>query len=187
MANCNTTLSNIATSCDGSKGGLATVVYIIHRDDVDFANITYVEQTAPYATIDSLPTLGTPAAKFAKFEFPRNSASYTSTAQYDGTTNSYSYCQNELVMNFRRMDASKRLAINALLQSDCFAVVKDANGSIYVMGMEEPVESSAMTFTTGQARTDANNTAITLLDTTSLLPLMMTAECYEDDVEGNSL
>lgn len=178
MANtCNQTLSNIARDCGSGKGGIQTTVYVALREDVDFDNITYGESAEPYNTIATLPLVS--GKKWVKYEFPKNASSFTSTYQYDGTTGEATFAQNALTLAFRKMDASKRLSLEALLLSDVVVVFTDANGENYFMGMEEPVTSTSAEFATGAARTDANSITIVLGDTTASFPLMPTATCMD--------
>lgn len=180
MANCaSQTLVNIERPCGGVKGGLATDVFVALRENVDFENIQQTD-----GVITALPLLNT--AKFNRFEFNKNIVNYTSEAQYDSTTGEYAFFNNTLNLNFRKMDADKRMAINALLQSEVVVCVKDANGTAYFMGMEDYVSSISATFDTGSARTDNNSMAIALQDTTSELPLQISASCWEA-IKANSV
>lgn len=175
MANCNQTLANIARDCGSGKGGIKTKVYVTLRDNVDFASITYGEATGEHNTITALPLVS--GAKWNVYEFGKNASSFTSEMQYDGTTGEASYCNNTLTLAFRKMDATKRLALSALLLSDVVVVFSDNNGENYFMGMEEPVSSTSAAFETGAARTDANSITIALNDATATFPLMPTAAC----------
>ena len=169
---CNQTLANIVRPCIGNgKGGLKTTVFVALRSEVDFDGIEYVETAAPYNTIKTLP-----ATTWYRFDFGKNASDFTSEANYDGTTGEFSYFQNTLNLSFRRMDASLRLSLNALLTAECLVVVSDGNGVNYVMGMEEAVTSNSCNHTTGTAKTDSNMVSISLIDTTSQLPLHASAD-----------
>lgn len=176
MAQCtNQTLSAIQRPCGGGKGGIKTEVYIALRDNL--GDVTFVEQDPnPKNTISAI-TLNN-AAKWYKFEFNRNAADFTSTAQYDGQTGEFSYFENALNLAFRKMDASVRLSIQALLENEVIVAFSDNNGVKYLLGYEEYVTSTSCTHTTGTNKTDSNVISITLTDTTSQLPYQLTDACW---------
>ena len=171
---CTQTLANIAKPCGNGKGGLRSTVYVALRSAVNFDDMTYVETAKPYNTIQTLT-----ASTWYKFEFGKNAADFTSEAQYDGTTGEFSYFKNTLNISFRKMDASLRLSINALLADECVVVFQDGNGVNYVLGIEEPVTSESCTHTTGTAKTDSNMVSIALSDTTAELPLHLSETALE--------
>ena len=176
--------------CGGSIGGVKTTVYMALRDEFDRANVKYADPAAPTTEIPngddedyknvvmSLPLLN--GKKWRKFEFEKNIVTFTNTAQYDGTTSEYSYMENNLALGFRKMDAGKRLAINALLKSGVVVALEDANGTKYVMGLEEEVTNNSAEFTTGASRSDSNIINITLTDTTPLLPRQLTKAAWDE-------
>jgi hypothetical protein len=163
---CNlTSLTGLTRPCS-SVGGIKTEVYITLKENID--TIDFVEEQEPYNTISNI-TLKE-GAKWYLYEFNKNSSSFTSTANYDGQTAEFSYWQNDLALSFRKMDASMRLGIQALLQNEVVVVFTDANGVSSFMGYEEYVSSTSASFTTGTAKTDSNAMSITLSDSTSVLP-----------------
>lgn len=180
MARCNlTSLTGIERPCS-SVGGIKTEVYITLKENID--TIEFVEEVEPFNTISNI-TLKE-GAKFYKYEFNKNSSSFTSNAQYDGQTAEFSYWQNELALSFRKMDASMRLGIQALLQNEVVVVFTDANGVSYFMGYDEYVSSTSASFTTGVNKTDSNAMSIVLGDATSVLPYHLN-EVALQAVKGN--
>lgn len=166
MARCNLlSLNNLERPCS-SLGGIKTEVYITLKENID--TITFVETQEPYNTISNI-TLKE-GAKWYLYEFNKNSSSFTSTANYDSQTSEFSYWQNDLSLSFRKMDASMRLGIQALLQNETVVVFTDANGVSYFMGYDEYVSSTSASFTTGVSKTDSNAMSIVLGDATSVLP-----------------
>lgn len=180
MARCNLlSLNNLERPCS-SLGGIQTTVYITLKENIQ--DITFVEEQEPYNTINQI-TL-TEGAKWFKYEFNKNSSSFTSNAQYDSQTAEFSYWQNELSLSFRKMDASMRLGIQALLQNETVVVFTDANGVSYFMGYEEYVSSTSASFSTGVNKTDSNAMGIVLSDATSVLPYHL-SETALQSVKGN--
>lgn len=176
MANCtNQTLSGIQRPCGGGKGGIKTEVYIALRDNL--SGVTFVEQDPnPKNTISAITLTG---GQWYKFEFNRNAASFTSTAQYDGQTGEFSYFENALSLSFRKMDAATRLSIQALLENEVIVAFSDNNGTKYLLGYDEYVSSTSCTHTTGTNKTDSNVIDITLTDSTAQLPYQLTEQCWE--------
>ena len=53
------------------------------------------------------------------------------------------YVTTDLVLQFNRMETTKRVEITALSVNDLVAIVKDANGVYWYLGYDEPVNASA--------------------------------------------
>lgn len=177
--NCPQTLKGYEKTCDDKRviGGVKTEVYIATRDSFDWT-IAEGETTPTAFTLDTDKNVITSIAlvsgkKWYKYEFDKNTAVLTSEYQYDGTSGEKAFCQNNLTLIFRRMDAAKRLAITSLLNSEVVVAVKDNDGTAYFLGYEEYVSSTSASFTTGTAKTDSNGTTIVLSDTTAELPLQI--------------
>lgn len=159
---CNQTLSNLSRSCEdkNNKGGLYTEVLIAERDKVD---VTYTEGAITAITLAEGASLYT-------YQFAKGAAVFASEYTFDGETGDKQFCTNTLTINFKKQEAAKRTSIVALLNSETFVLVKDANGVWYAMGTEEYVSCTSATATTGQARTDVNQYSIVLSDTTADFP-----------------
>lgn len=180
--NCNQTLANLLKTCQDKQvvGGVKTKVYITLRDNIDF----------DACTLDTDNNVITKIAlksdkKWYLYEFDKNTASLASEYSYDGTSGEKAFCTNNLTLVFRRMDASKRLAITSLLNSEIVVVVTDNNGTTYFLGWEEYVASTSASFNSGTAKTDSNGTTIVLTDTSAELPLQVAEACVKDDVIAN--
>ena len=93
----------------------------------------------------------------------------TKTANIDAA-NGINYITTELVINFSRMETTKRIEMQALLLDEVMVIVKDSNGVYWFLGYDEPVTATAGGGQTGQAKTDANQYTITLTDESHELP-----------------
>ena len=102
----------------------------------------------------------------------------TSTLQTGDAASSY--FQTELSMVFLKQDSAKRIEMMALANADVFAIVKDKNGKLWFLGKDEPLSMSAATASTGQARSDANEYTLTLLDESNELPFEVSPESLKD-------
>ena len=77
---------------------------------------------------------------------------------------------SQLLLQFNRMETTKRVELTALALGDLAIICKDANGTYWYLGYDEPVNASAGDGQTGTARSDANRYTLTLEDTSSEMP-----------------
>ena len=160
---CNQTLTAILKDCAPSMGGI-TEVLLANKADVQEVTIT--------EEVISAIKMGT--GKFAKFQFPRNTGSMSSNYTIDNTTG-VKFVTTDLLMVFNRMDTQKRVAIKALAENELVAIVKDANGTYWFLGYDEPLTASAGDGLTGTARADRNGYSITLQDNSHAMPYEVSA------------
>ena len=86
------------------------------------------------------------------------------TSTLNNSTDGASYVTTELSMVFSKMEAQKRIAIQALAIGECMAVVEDSNGDMWFLGADAPLTATAGGGETGTAKSDANRYTITLTD-----------------------
>ena len=156
---CIQTLSGLAKDCAANMGGIVEVMI------ANFADVTGVTIT------DGVVSAVTMAAdaKFKKYSFAKNTGSLTSTYNIDAASG-VKYVTSDLLLQFNRMETSKRVEITALSLGDLAVIVKDANGKYWYLGKDEPVNASAGDGQTGTARGDANRYTITLQDQSKEMP-----------------
>ena len=156
---CIQTLSGLAKDCAANIGGIVEVMI------ANFADVTGVTIT------DGVVSAVTMAAdaKFKKYSFAKNTGSLTSTYNIDAASG-VKYVTSDLLLQFNRMETSKRVEITALSLGDLAVIVKDANGKYWYLGKDEPVNASAGDGQTGTARGDANRYTITLQDESLEMP-----------------
>lgn len=159
---CTQTISGLGRDCQANMGGLKKV-YIAPFDDGKTIALTSGEITTY--------TAGVSAPKYMAFNFRNGAASMTSTSTIDAVSGT-TMVSTQLVMNFGRMDATKRTEIQALLQGQVQVIAVDNNGVAWLLGNESPVLAvGSQNGQTGAARTDANQYTITLQDDAPVLPL----------------
>ena len=169
MGTCATVIKGINASCDSSMGGVKKV-YLLPNDS------EFVLATGDTGTNVTGITSATTTAY--EFNFKKNTVSMTSTLNVDAA-NGVNYISTELTMQFTRMETEKRTAIQALAIGQCKAVVVDANGEAWLLGYDEPLEATAGTAQTGQAKTDGNFYSITLTDESVEFPYALTADALK--------
>ena len=113
--------------------------------------------------------------KFKSYYFSRNTGSMTSNYTLDPATG-VRYVTTDLVLQFNRMETTKRIEVTALAQNELALIVKDANGKYWLLGKDEPVMATAGEGVTGTARGDRNGYGITLQDTSLEMPYEVDAE-----------
>ena len=92
------------------------------------------------------------------------------TEAINNSTDGASYVTTELSMSFSKMEAQKRIAIQALAIGECMAVVEDSNGEMWFLGADAPLTATAGGGETGTAKGDSNNYSITLKDESDSFP-----------------
>jgi hypothetical protein len=131
----------------------------------NFADVTGVTITDGVVSAVTMAT----DAKFKKYSFAKNTGSLTSTYNIDAASG-VKFVTSDLLLQFNRMETSKRVEISALALGDLAVIVKDANGKYWYLGKDEPVNASASDGQTGTARADANRYTITLQDNSFEMP-----------------
>lgn len=150
-------------------GGILEVM-IANADDVSGVTITEGIITAISMAA---------SAKFKKYYFNKNTGNLTSTYNLDPASG-VRYVTSELLLQFNRMETTKRVEITALALGDLAVIVKDANGKYWYLGKDEPVNASAGDAQTGTARGDANRYTITLQDNSLEMPYEVDSSIVDD-------
>ena len=165
---CLQTLSGLARDCSSNMGGILEVL-IANADDVTGVTVSEgIISTVSMAT----------SAKFKRYTFAKNTGSLTSTYTLDPASG-VKYVTSELLLQFNRMETQKRVEITALALGDLVCIVKDANGTYWYLGKDEPVNASASDGQTGTARADANRYTITLQDESLEMPYEVDASIVD--------
>lgn len=152
---CTQNLAGLAMSCETSKGGIKEVYLASYPGEGESGITSGITVSAGVVTdIDS-------AVTFYHYAFRRNTGSMTSTLNVDDA-NGTNFVSTDLVLQFNRMDSTKRIEMSALSLGQVIAVVVDSNGTAWVLGLNEAVTASAGTGQTGQNKTDGNFYQLTL-------------------------
>lgn len=155
MAYCiSASLKGIPTDCQSNMGGIAKVYITNYQDDIFTINEESGDTQGVVTAIKSGVT-------FYEYNFRAESSNFTSTL--NKTADGGNYVSTEIVLNFARMETSKRLEMNALALNDMAVIVKDNNGKLWAFGINRQVTSSAGSGESGTAFGDANRYSITLL------------------------
>lgn len=173
---CPQTLAGIPKDCNGSMGGIVRVL-LANRDDV--VSITETNNVISAITMRNTAASGDPVyATFAEYLFRPGTGNMTSEYQIDEAAGTQ-YVQTLLALVFNRMETNKRLEIGALALADAVAIVEDANGKYWYLGMDHPLHMNAGGGETGTARGDRNAYTITLQDDSMDLPHEVSASIID--------
>ena len=156
---CLQTLSGLAKDCAANMGGIVEALI------ANFADVSSLSVTDNKISTISMAS----SAKFKRYSFAKNTGNLTSTYNLDPASG-VRYVSSELLLQFNRMETTKRVEITALALGDLAVIVKDANGKYWYLGKDAPVNASAGDGQTGTARGDANRYTITLQDESLEMP-----------------
>ena len=156
---CIQTLSGLTRDCSSNMGGIVEALI------ANYADVTGVTVSDGIISAISMAS----SAKFKRYSFAKNTGSLTSNYDIDAASG-VKYVTSDLLLQFNRMETSKRVEITALALGDLAIIVKDANGKYWYLGKDEPVNASAGDGQTGTARGDANRYTITLHDESLEMP-----------------
>lgn len=161
---CSQTLAGIAQDCSKNMGGIKSV-YIANAADVSSVTVTSGVVTA--ITMAS-------SKKFYKYAFAPFTSSFTSNWNVS-PENGTKYVETDLTMVFNKMDATKRLEIVALAQTEMVVIVEDNNGTMWYLGYDEGVRLiTGSDGQTGTNRSDRNGYTVVLQDISGELPMTFT-------------
>lgn len=156
------TLSDIAVECGSNVGGVE-VVAVRNRADVEAVTLTSGVVTGV--------TLGSSAPAAATvIAFRPQTCSFSSEATIDDVAGVH-YYTNTLAFRFAKMSAAKRTSVSALTHAETIAVVKDNNGTYWLVGVENALHASANSGNTGTAYSDANEYTPSLACVSPDLPM----------------
>lgn len=165
---CTQTLSGLAKDCNANMGGIVEVLIAVF-DDVTATTIS--DNVISAITMES-------GKKFKKYNFAKNTGNLTSTYTIDAASG-VKFVTSDLLLQFNRMETTKRVEISALAMADLAVIVKDSNGKYWYLGKDEPVTASAGDGQTGTAKSDANRYTITLQDESQEMPYEVSASVIE--------
>ena len=164
MACSNLTLKGLVNQCDSSRGGVKRV-FIADRS----TTITFNESEGVIT--------GVTGGSWLQYYIRPNTSSFTSTATIDAA-NGVNYVETKLNLVFTKIDAVKRLEMNAYMYNH-HRISTNAYHHITVLGKEEAVVATNATAESGTAKSDGNKYTLELTDTTSGFPLQLTEAAIE--------
>lgn len=156
---CNTIRTMTYDACVPNIGGIKNIYLADYVEDA--ATLKEVGENETKLT-DSSVTGFVTGVKWQHYPMRKNTCSMTSTL--NNSTDGASYVTTELAMVFSKMEAQKRIAIQALAIGECMAVVEDSNGEMWFLGADAPLTATAGAGETGTAKADANRYTLTLTD-----------------------
>lgn len=139
-------------ACRDSTGGIESI-YI-----AEFSNVQ--SYTASSGVITAITMV--PGKKFYTFQLEKENATYTNDlvgSLENGTT----FYNSSLVFTMKKMSASMKNAIKVLGQARLVVIVKDNNGTYFVMGLTRGADALDIKMTSGKAFGDMNGSTVTIV------------------------
>lgn len=121
--------------------------------------------------------LATGADNWVEFAFRKNTCS--ADTEMTVNDNGSHYFTNSVNMVFARQDAAKRLNIQALASGDCSVIYQDGNNNYWFIGLDQPVNLTTATATTGTAVGDSNQYDLVLAEESAIMPVPVLASVAE--------
>lgn len=154
MAICNGLSGGILKDCDNNWGGVKEI-YI-----TELGNISSVTHGSPTRSISAIAMLN--SAKFYKFEFNKNTSTYTQQTT-SNQENASEACLQTVSLVITRMEQGKRDVLMKLGKfKDLCVIVKDSNDLYWLLGETVGLNMTEKASGPGTARTDRNGYVITI-------------------------
>lgn len=160
--NCSTfTPEYIDARCDKSVGGIKAI-YIANRDDIKFP--------LDSNTQEEITSLQLAQGKyFAKWQFRKNTGSYTSTYASDMAIGNETITTT-VALQFSRAEATKRLKIQKALNSAAVVIIEDMYGQLLFLGEDNEVVITECTMQSGTQTGDLSGFNLVFQDIADRLP-----------------
>ena len=171
---CNTIRGLKLDACSPNIGGIKNIWLADYKEGAATITIANAEGANTTDLVDGSVSKFDESVKWEKYEMRKNTASMTSTL--NNSTDGASYVTTELSMVFSRMEAQKRISIQALAIGQCMAAVEDSNGTMWFLGADAPLTATAGAGETGTAKGDANRYTLTLTDESLGFPYTIDTE-----------
>lgn len=166
---CNSIRGLQIDACSPNIGGIKAIYLAEWAENA--ATIKVAEGDNATELIDGSVSGFATEVTWTKYDIRKNTASMTSTI--NNSTDGASYVTTELSLVFSKMEAKKRIAIQALAIGECIAVVEDSNGEMYFLGKDAPLTVTAGGGETGAEKSARNAYTLTLTDESLGLPMFL--------------
>ncbi len=121
--------------------------------------------------------LATGADNWVEFAFRKNTCS--ADTEMTVNDNGSHYFTNSVNMVFAKQDTGKRLNVQALASGDCSVIYQDGNNNYWFIGLDQPVNLTTATATTGTAVGDSNQYDLVLAEESAIMPVPILASVAE--------
>lgn len=167
------TLAGLKLDCDLNFGGISEV--FIASYDPDMYTLTGASTAVTAVTINNAAAVSSikSGTTFYHYCLKKNTSSLSSAGARGD--NDALVITNTLNLVFKKMDAVKRLEVQALSNADVCVVVHDKNDNYFALGVTDSVRMGDSEGVTGVQKTDANQYSINLVSEEDVWPLPLTA------------
>lgn len=155
MSICDLLNGGISKTCDNNVGGIKE----IHLTEKE--NVTAVTLASPGNQVNALTMLG--GAKFQKFEFNKNTSTFTEETTTD-QSNGTELCTQTITLVLTRREKTKRDRLLLLGKfKDLVAIIKDSNDIYWYLGETAGLNLTVKNSEPGTAKTDRNGYTLTFV------------------------
>lgn len=161
---CNTIKTFEYDACSPNIGGIKNIWLANYVENAATIKTTSEGTALVDGSVEGFAT----GVTWTKYPMRKNTCSMTSTI--NNSTDGASYVTTELSMVFSKMEAQKRIAIQALAIGECMAVVEDSNSNMWFLGADAALTATSGGGETGTAKGDANRYTLVLTDESLGLP-----------------
>lgn len=155
MAICNVITGGITKPCANNIGGIKEL-YITEK-----SNVTAVTLASPGDTISSLTMAQ--GGEFKKFEFNKNTSTFTEVTAYDPANGTELCTQTITVFFHRRQKTTKDILLLLGKGKELVAIVKDANDIYWYFGENGGLILTEKNSEAGTTKADKNGYTLTLV------------------------
>jgi hypothetical protein len=146
---------------------------------------TYSASTTYSINAANVITGATSLNSVYKFEFPRNTASYTDEAQVNQANQSIAYTPT-ISFKANKMTATERDKVLLIAKAKTIAIVVDNMGQFIILGIDNGLTCSVAGGQSGVAATDSNDYHITLNGLEDELGQFITYGAFSAKIVANS-
>lgn len=153
---CDSLNGGIELGCLNNIGGVRWIAFAEKK------NVASLVKGSPLDIITAINMTGSPANVFYKFEFNKNTSSYTEDMPEDQASGrALNTITINLVLN--RREKAKRDRIMTMYKKDLVAIIYDNNGLYWYAGEENGLNIATNGGGSGTSKTDVNQYVITLI------------------------
>lgn len=155
--------------CRDSVGGVVEFT-ATEFNNVPQANITYSSGVITAATCSA-------GKRFFTYQLEKENAQFD-TKIIVSTENGTTYCESTFTLNLKKMSAALKNNLLTLAYNRLHLNIKDGNGTIWWMGLNNGADLTGSDGTTGKALGDMNGETLTFVSKEPLPPQTLSAAIY---------
>ena len=155
--------------CRDSVGGIPEIT-LTEFTNVPIGNVTYSSGVITAATCIA-------GKRFFTYQLEKENAQFD-TKIVVSVENGTTYCESTLTLSLKKMSAALKNNLLTLAYNRLHINLKDANGTIWWMGLQNGADMTEAAGSTGKALGDMNGESLTFISKEPLPPHTLSAAIY---------